>query len=139
MAFADYVNELVGSVPGLPSLYAETLVNRAWGRILDFRVPWSFNIVADAQLWVPAVITAGSVTVTQGSTTVVADANATAAFNAVALAIPPLASPVLGVGRQLRVGTVNGVTTPTGPNYTITAWDGAGNLTINEPYGQSSG
>jgi hypothetical protein len=139
MAFQDYVNELVGSIPGLPSLHAEQLVNRAWGRILDFRIPWSFNVVADAQLWVPAAIVAGSVTVVNGSSQIVVDATAATALNAVAFANPPLASPSLGIGREIRIGTVSGISTPTGPNYPIIAWDGVNTLTINRPYGESSG
>jgi hypothetical protein len=44
------------------------------------------------------------------------------------------------VGYQIRLGTsMNGLNAPIGPNYTIVEWDGAGNLTIDAPYGQTTG
>jgi len=135
MAFADLTAELVGTVPRISALHAQQVINRAWDRVRDSRL-WSFHFVSDAQLFVPFGITAGSVTATFDSKTVVADAAAAAALNAVAIANPPLASPVLGVGRQLRVGSTNGISTPTGPNYNIVAWDGINTLTIDRPYGE---
>jgi len=129
--------ELVGTVPRMSALHAQQLINRSWARIRDSRL-WSFQFVADAQLFVPYGITGGSVSATFGSTQIVADASAAAAFNAVATANPPLASPTLGVGRQIRVGSTNGISTPTGPNYNIVAWDGASKLTIDRPYGEAT-
>lgn len=135
MAYADYVAELVGTVPRMSALHASQVLNRAWRRVRDGRL-WSFQFICDAQLFCPDAIVGGSVSVTFGSNKVIADPVAAAAFNAVALANPPLASPVLGVGRQLRVGSLNGVSTPTGPNYNIVAWDGIDTLTIDKPYGE---
>ena len=138
MAYQDLVAELVGTVPRLSALHASQLLNRAWSRIRDSRL-WSFHFVSNAQLFVPVGITGGTVATTFGSNLIIVDAVAAAKLNAVALANPPLASPILGVGRQIRIGTTNGVSTPTGPNYSIVAWDGIEVLTIDRPYGEYSG
>lgn len=136
--FENLYSELTGVIPQLDSLYARRLINRAWARVRDFRL-WSFQVVADAQLFVPFAISAGNVSVTFNSTTVTASSGAAAAFNAVAFGPPPLASPILGVGRQLRVGASSpGLAEPTGPNYNIVAWDGVNTLTIDKPYGEST-
>ena len=138
MAYQDLVAELVGTVPRLSALHASQLLNRAWSRIRDSRL-WSFHFVSNAQLFVPVGITGGTVATTFGSNLIIVDAVAAQKLNAVALANPPLASPILGVGRQIRIGTTNGVSTPTGPNYSIVAWDGIEVLTIDRPYGEYSG
>ena len=135
MAFQDLVAELVGTVPRLSALHAQQIVNRAWSRIRDSRL-WSFHFVSNAQLFVPYGFTGGTVAVTFGSNIILADPVAAAKFNAVAMANPPLASPTLGVGRQIRVGTTNGLSTPTGPNYSIVQWDGVSELMIDRPYGE---
>ena len=135
MAYADYVAELVGTVPRLSALHASQVLQRAWSRVRDGRL-WSFHFVTNAQLFCPDGIVGGSVSATFGSNQVIADATAAAAFNAVAQANPPLASPILGVGRQLRVGSLNRISAPTGPNYNIIAWDGIDTLTIDSPYGE---
>ena len=139
LTFQQLYQELTGEVSSLPAPMAGRLINRAWKRINDYRM-WSWQIVSNAQLFVPAVVSVGSCSVTFNSTAVAMDANATAALNAIAFGNPPLASPVLGVGYQIRLGTsMNGLAAPVGPNYTIVAWDGAGNLTIDAPYGQQTG
>jgi len=139
LSFQQLYKELTGEISSLPDPQAQRCINRAWKRINDYRM-WSWQVVSNAQLFVPAVISVGTATVTQNSTTVVMDAAATAALNAVAFGNPPLASPILGVGYQIRLGTsAQNLSAPTGPNYTIVAWDGAGNLTIDAPYGQASG
>ena len=135
MAYADYVAELVGTVPRLSALHASQVLQRAWSRVRAGRL-WSFHFVTNAQLFCPDGIVGGSVSATFGSNKVIADATAAAAFNAVAQANPPLASPILGVGRQLRVGSLNRISAPTGPNYNIIAWDGIDTLTIDRPYGE---
>lgn len=137
--FTELYKELTGEISSLPDLIAGRIINRAWKRINDFRM-WSWQVISNGQLFVPAVISVGGCTVTFNSTLVVMDSAATAALNAVAFGNPPLASPILGVGYQIKLGTSgNGLNAPTGPNYTIVAWDGAGNLTIDAPYGQQSG
>ena len=140
LTFQQLYKELTGEISPLPDPLAARFINRAWKRVNDYRM-WSWQVVSNAQIFVPAVISIGTCTVTFNSTTVVMDTAATAALNAVVFGNPPLASPVLGVGYQIRLGTsANGLSAPVGPNYTIVAWDSAtGNLTIDAPYGQSSG
>jgi len=137
--FQQLYKELTGEIPGLPDPQAERIINRAWKFINDFRM-WSWQVISNAQLFVPAVVSVGSCSVTFNSTKVVMNTAATAALNAIAFGNPPLASPILGVGYQIRLGTsMNGLNAPIGPNYTIVAWDGLGNLTIDSPYGQTTG
>ena len=134
--FSNIVAELVGTVPKLSAIHAGQLVNRSWSKVRDFRL-WSFNVVTDAQIFVPEVITAGTATTTFGSTTITMDATAAAAFNAVGLGPPPLAGGI-GVGRQIRMGNTSGISSPTGPNYSIVTWDGVSTLTIDKPFGEGS-
>lgn len=115
--------ELVGQVPGLSFLLAQTLVERAWEEILKER-RWSF-LVAEGQLLAPGSVTAGTVTVTQFSKSVVGDATAAAAWQAISPNTPITA-------QQFRVGTG-------GPLYNITAFDGSSTLTLDRFYGESSG
>jgi hypothetical protein len=137
VAYNDLVSELVGTVPKLSALHAGQLVNRAWSKVRDFRT-WSFNIVADAQIFVPAIISTGTVSTTFGSQSIVVDATAGAALNAVVTANPPLAG-TIGIGRQIRLGQASGLASPTGPNYTITAWNNSTRtITIDKPFGEDS-
>lgn len=131
LTFQQLYKELTGEIASLPDPMAQRIINRAWKRINDFRM-WSWQIISNAQIFVPASISVGTCNVAFNSTTVVMNGAAVAALNAVAFGNPPLASPIMGVGYQIRVGT-------TGPNYTIVSWDGAGNLVIDAPYGQVSG
>lgn len=138
MDFQEMVAELMGTVPRMSALHAQQIINRGWSRVRDSRL-WSFHLVADAQLFVPYAITGGLVTVTFNSPYIIGDATAVAQWASVALANPPLASPILGVGRQIRIGSTNGLSTPTGPNYNIKAFDAAtGTLTLDRPYGEWS-
>jgi hypothetical protein len=136
MAFNDMVAELVGTVPRMSALHAQQVLQRSWRRVRDERQLWSFHFVADAQLYCPYAIYAGAVSPTFNSKIVRVDREAAAAFNAVAMANPPLAHPVLGIGRQIRIGTTNGLSTPTGPNYNLVAWDTVSQLTLDRPYGE---
>ena len=138
LTFQQLYKELTGEIGPLPDPQAGRCINRAWKRINDYRM-WSWQIISNAQLFVPSVISVGTCSVTFNSTTVVMDSAATAALNAVAFGNPPLASPILGVGYQIRLGSsATSLSAPIGPNYTIVAWDGAGNLTIDAPYGQTT-
>jgi hypothetical protein len=138
LTFQQLYKELTGEIASLPDPLAGRFINRAWKRVNDFRM-WSWQVISNAQLFVPAVISSGSCSVQFNSTAVLMDAPATAALNTIAFGNPPLASPILGVGYQIRIGTAaNGLNAPIGPNYTITGWDGAGHLTIDAPYGQSA-
>ena len=135
--FPNMIAELVGTVPRMSALHAQQILNRAWRRIRDGRL-WSFHFVANGQLFVPDAICAGAVRCAFNCQYIQVDATAAAALNAVAFSNPPLASPILGIGRQIRVGTANGLSTPTGPNYTIVGWNGVDTLTIDRPYGEAS-
>ena len=135
--YGDMVAELMGTVPRLSALHAQQIINRSWLRVRDSRL-WSFHFVSKAQLFVPDAITEGSVNVTFNSTRIQVDPVAAAALDAVALSNPPLACKILGVGRQIRIGSINNISAPTGPNYTIVAWDGFSTLTIDRPYGEFS-
>lgn len=139
LTFQQLFKELTGEISPLPDPQAGRCINRAWKRIMDYRM-WSWQIVSNAQIFVPAVISVGSCSVTFNSTLVVMDIDATSALNNAALGNPPLASPVLGVGYQLRLGSgPQTLQAPIGPNYTIVAWDGSGNMTIDRPYGEATG
>ena len=139
LTFSQLYKELTGEISCLPDLQAQRIINRAWKRTNDYRM-WSWQVISNAQLFVPAVISVGSASVTFNSTAVVMDASATAALNAIAFGNPPLASPTLGVGYQIRLGSgPQSLQAPIGPNYTIVSWDGAGNMTIDRPYGESTG
>ena len=124
MPLDDYANELVGQFPGLSILVARNMVNKAWSAIRDATL-WSW-LTSDGAFAVPNVIFTGSVTTVQGSPSVVGDAAAAAAWLAVALANPPLASPNLGFGRQFRITN--------GPLYNIIAFDGIDTLTLDRPF-----
>ena len=144
-SYQDMTAELVGILPRMSVLHAQQIVQRAWRRVRDSRL-WSFHFVSDAQLFVPNAVPtanqpspavgAGSMSPTFGSKEVIVDSVAAAALDSIAMANPPLASPILGIGRQLRIGSTNGLSTPTGPNYNIVAWDGIDTLTIDRPYGE---
>src|ERR1700677_2813135 len=104
LTFQQLYKELTGEIPSLPDPMAARCINRAWKRINDWRM-WSWQVISNAQIFVPAVISVGNCSVTFNSTNVVMDAAATAALNAVAFGQPPLASPILGIGYQIRLGT----------------------------------
>lgn len=129
MPLDTIANELVGDYPGLSLLVARNLVNKAWRDICDEGL-WSW-LSAETALYVPNQLVDGLATVTLGSTAVVGDATAAAAWIAVALANPPLASPNLGQGRQFRLGLGN-------PVYNIVAFDGVNTLTLDRTYGEPS-
>jgi hypothetical protein len=109
---------MLGMVPELSSLLAEQLVLQAWSDIRSEKDRWSFLTVR-ASLTVPDVIAAGSVTLTQDSASVTADATAKTALDAVAADLP---------NRIFRGG--NGA-----PIYEIASYNsGTGVITLSEPY-----
>src|ERR1700757_3041866 len=129
MPLDQFASELIGSFPGLDILVARNMVNKAWQDIRDEGL-WSW-LTAEAPLPVPAVISGGLATVTNGSTTVTGDGTAAPLWVAVALATPPLASPNLGQGRQFRIGQGT-------PVYNIVAFDGVSAITLDRPYAEAS-
>lgn len=134
--FTDLVNELVGSIPRLPQPHAAQIINKSWSEIRQLRL-WSFLTANSLQLFVPAAVQAGTISPTFGLNTIAVDATAAAAFNALGLN-PPLAG-VIGVGRQIRVGSLAQGGTPTNPMYSILSWDSVNTLTIDRPYGETTG
>jgi hypothetical protein len=117
VAFTDYYSELLGWVPGLDSLLAQTLVNRAWKDIREARL-WSW-LRGVGVFIAPSNITSGTVNPTQFSKTVNLDATATAALN-------NLNNPII-TQRQFRSGQ--------GPVYNIASYDPVNSkLTLDRPY-----
>jgi hypothetical protein len=114
VAYLDLVRELAQTVPNLPTNLSETFVQRAWADICQRRT-WSF-LIKEGGFNAPPIVQGGTVTITQNSVSVVVDATAGAAINAVAAATPPL------IQRQFRVST-------TGTIYNIVSWNN-GTLTL---------
>jgi hypothetical protein len=125
MAFLDYTQELVGVIPQLSSLYAGTLVNRAYKEIRDKRL-WTW-LRDEAELIAPSPVASGYAAVTQFGTTVTFDSTAGPLVTAAnAAGNPPLLS------RQFRLSE--------GPMYNITAY-AAGppvTITLDRPYGEQT-
>jgi len=98
MAFANMAFQLVGEIPGLPMPLSKTQINEALGYIYDEQL-WSFQFVESGWL-TPGLQfrtgnqSSGTITVTAGSTSVIGDATASAAWAAYVLAgtSPPLTS-----------------------------------------------
>lgn len=117
--FVDYWNELKAYTPNLPVNLAKRIVNRARREIYAER-PWSF-LFAEANITTPTLITAGLMTVTKDSQTVVPDATALAA-------VTGLTNPII-TRRQIRLGEPGSA----GPIYNISGFDGT-NITIDKPF-----
>ncbi len=124
MSLITMTYELTGIVPKLPPDYAKTIINRAWMEVRRKSL-WSFQLF-DQNWTSPAVVNAGTVTVTQGSNQVVFDATAAAAIAAIGL------TPSSVTQRQFRVGI--------GTIYNIWAYD-AGTLTatLDRNYQEATG
>ncbi|SRR6266446_7811341 len=121
MAFADYASELLGHIPALDYLLAQKLVNRGWKDIREARL-WSW-LRFFGVLLAPQIVTAGTATATQFSSTISLDATANAALN-------NLQNPLI-TQRQFRLGA--------GPLYNITAYNNAGaTLTLDRLYMEKS-
>ena len=123
MSYLEMWNELNGMVPNFPVPLAKTCINRAWRDVRRQNL-WSFQLYESN--WVtPAIVSAGTVTTTRGSTTVTVDATAQAAIDA----IGTLSNIVQ---RQFR-------TAPGRTIYNITNWStGTLTLTLDRPYGEAS-
>lgn len=122
--YRQLYSELSGYVPKLSPQLAQTLVNQAWKDVKDSRL-WSF-LRGYTMLEAPALIDAGTASVTQYSTSVTLDATASTA-------VTGLSNPVLTL-RQFRQsgGTI----------YNITAADftapAAVVLTLDQPFQSST-
>ena len=86
MSFGSMSAEVVGSVPKMPVDYAYTCVSRAYKDVRRQNL-WSF-LLFDANWTTPSIVNAGTVTVTQGSKTVVFDAAASALTGDFSIVIP---------------------------------------------------
>jgi len=114
MAFLDLVGQLCGEMPGLSPILAQKHLNQALGDIYNERL-WSFNEL-DAAIVCPAIITAGTASITQFSDSVTLDATASAAVLA---QTAPTAVPGL-----LTLSIRFGATSPAASQiYNIVAFD----------------
>jgi len=113
MAKLDLVAELTGSLPGLSPLLASKHIDRAWEDIQAER-RWSF-LVVDGVIICPVMITAGTFNVVQYTSTVTADATASAALT------PYIAGTPLLTQLQIRFGGSSTLTA--GQIYRIMAVD----------------
>ena len=120
MSWDSMSRELSAQVP-IPDPFARILINRAWQDIQGSWL-WSF-LYGDAVIPTASPVSAGTVTVTLGQATVVGDATAGAAWNAMGLVVPI-------TSRQFRVGQ--------GMIYNIIAFDGANTITLDRLYVDSA-
>lgn len=136
MTYRDCWTDLLTTIPRLPPPNAQRLVNFAFAEIRDWRL-WSW-LVPTGYIVTPSAITAGTVSFTNGSNLIQADATAAAALSAVTLANPPLASSQVGIGRQIRLASQTSGTP--GPLYNITSWNpSTAILTVDRPYLEATG
>lgn len=120
------VAELRGSVPKLPFVYSKTLINRAWSVVRESNL-WSFNLFENS--WItPPLVTAGTVTATQGFNTITFDATAIAALLAAQVAQPYS----LITARQFRI-SVGGIYSIIAYNFTT------GVATLDRIFGDPGG
>lgn len=118
MSWQSMANELVGQAP-IDIQYALTLISRAW-QAVQRNYQWSF--LQDIDIAIPTIgqIFAGTVTLVRGLNTVVGDATAQAAWNAIGLVTPITTL-------QFRIGS--------GTIYNIVAYNpGSGTLTLDRLY-----
>jgi len=123
MTYLQMWSELKGMVPNFPVPLAKTCINRAWRDVRRQNL-WSFQLYEGN--WItPAVISAGAVTVTRGSTAVTVDATAQAAINAIS-SISTI------VQRQFRTSVGRTI-------YNIAGWSsGTLTLALDRAYGETS-
>jgi hypothetical protein len=114
VAYIDLVRELQGTFPDLPEVQCQRFINRAQRDAYD---AWNWSFLAgNGELNIPALVNTGTITLTQNSQVVVADATAAAAWNALGLFIPITA-------RALKVGSDQ--------PYQILAYDGVNSAYID--------
>ena len=119
----DYYSELMGMIPRLDVFTAKKLVQRAWEDVQSTR-EWSWNVI-ETVILTPALVQAGTVSVTQYSATVTLSAAAQTAW----IASENVQFPV--IRRQFR-------TSSSGPIYNIISWDGASTVTLDRVYMDST-
>lgn len=116
--YADMLFELTGSVPGLDSQLAATLVSEAWSDIRKLG-GWSFQLF-NLGFATPPMVSAGTVSIYYGTPLVTGDARAVAAWN--------LASYPGNFLTQRQFRTIGGTI------YNILAYDGVDTLTLDRNY-----
>lgn len=118
MALADMIWELTGCVPNFDAALARIKLQDAWRDIRRLR-GWSFQL-SQGGFSTPPGISGGTVTLTFGSPTVIADATATPLWQAASNAASLITQ------RQFR---------QTGASiYNIVAYDGVSTITLDRPY-----
>lgn len=121
--FRQVWSYLLGVIPELSGPHAQVLVNLAWEDIRDSNQLWSFLLVFH-HITIPAAISAGSVTVTQDSANVLADATAKAVLDPVVLDL---------ANRFFRISAA-------GPIYGISSYSTiTGILVLDRPFQEDSG
>lgn len=121
--FRDMYLELVGTFPDLPLAQAKRFINRAQRDAYD---SWNWSFLAGAgELQIPDSIATGTITLTQNSQVVTADATAAAAWNALGLFIPITQRALkLGTDQPYQILAYDGVDTAyidrVWPNDTVT-------------------
>ncbi len=121
MSLATMIAEMRGAVPGYSGLLARTHIRNAWDDVRNLK-GWSFQL-GNGGFGTPPLITAGSVTVAFGASTVTGDAAATVAWGSASQPGSLLTQ------RQFRIGG--------GTIYNIIGYavvGGFGVLTMDRPY-----
>lgn len=117
MSFQSLAAELTGVLPGLSPFLADTYINRAWIDIQRARL-WSF-LEDECGIFCPVQTTAGAIAITQFSTLVTCDADASEALLAIAL---PADQDLTSL--QIRFGGSSGAA-QVGQVYSIADFDDA--------------
>lgn len=115
--FKELYMEVLGVLPDLPMEQAKRYINRAQRDAWD-AWPWSW-LVAETDLNVPDEVSDGTISVTQGSNVIVADATAAPVWAALGSFIPL-------EGRSLKIGTDF--------PYNILAFDSVDTVYVDRPF-----
>src|ERR1700677_1196422 len=130
MALIDMSSELAEAIPGLDRIYAKTLVKRAFRVVRDSNL-WSFQL-AQGGFSTPNILTAGSISIPApgiGATTLIGDAVASAAWNALPFYFAPTVQQIRASGYSIYsiIAFEPGLTSGTG-NYPFAT------LTLDRPF-----
>lgn len=115
--FLELYRELQGTFPDLPETQCQRFINRAQRDAYD---AWNWSFLAgEGSLNIPGSINDGTITAVQDDQTIVADATAAAAWQALGIFIPI-------TQRAIKIGTDF--------PYRILAFDGVDTVYIDRPY-----
>lgn len=129
MSFLAMKSELAEAIPSLSRVYAGTLINRAWRVVRDSTL-WSFQL-GQGGFSTPNIMTAGSVSVPfLGTTTIIGDATATAAWAALPFYFSPTVQQIRAKGYSIYsiISYDNGSDPANSPNYPFAT------LTLDRPF-----